>query len=97
MKKHSDTFEVKISPRETESIALDIPKKTLASIQKFAEEKGMSPQALLKFYIGQGLRQDVTIAFSNRVVEKTAHVLAQHVSEDEVMVIMQEIQMEASL
>ncbi|WP_225894157.1 hypothetical protein [Atlanticothrix silvestris] len=52
----------------------------------------MSCEALLKFYIGQGLRQDVAQLFSNRVLEATAQVLARHIqSEAEISHILQEI------
>lgn len=56
----------------------------------------MSCEALLKFYIGQGLRQDLAQLFSERVLEKTAHVLARHIaSEEEASAILREIQTEA--
>ena len=55
----------------------------------------MSVEALLKFYIGQNLRQDLAKLFSDRVIESTAQVLARHIqSEDEIATIIQEIQTE---
>ena len=38
-------------------VALAIPKDTLASLRQVAAQREMSEQCLLKFYIGQGLRQ----------------------------------------
>ena len=56
----------------------------------------MSEQALLKFYIGQGLRQDLAKLFGDRVLETTAEVLAKHIqSKDEVSAILQEIRVTA--
>ncbi|GET40429.1 hypothetical protein [Microseira wollei] len=43
----------------------------------------MSLEALLRFYIGQGLRQDLTNIFANRVLEVTAKVLAEHIESEE--------------
>ncbi|MDT3673888.1 MAG: hypothetical protein RLZZ339_2289 [Cyanobacteriota bacterium] len=52
----------------------------------------MSYEALLKLYIGQGLRQDLTKLFSNRILETTAQVLAKHIdSEAEISNIIEEI------
>ncbi|MEH2248992.1 hypothetical protein [Nostoc sp.] len=54
--------------------------------------------ALLKFYIGQSLRQDLAKLFSERVLESTAEVLARHIeSKEEILTIIQEIQAEATL
>ena len=56
----------------------------------------MSIEALLKFYIGQGLRQDLAKAFSERVLARTAEVLTRHLdSPDEVSEILQEIRLES--
>ena len=56
----------------------------------------MSYQALLKLYIGQGLRQDVAQLFADRVLETTAQVLTRHIqSEEKVSAIIQEIRVGA--
>lgn len=78
--------------RPTESVTLQIPVDTLTSIKQVAETKEMSEQSLLKLYIGNGLRQDLSRLFSDRVLEMTQKVLSRHLqSEDEVRRIMQEI------
>lgn len=57
----------------------------------------MSVEALLKFYVGQGLRQDLAKLFSDRLLESTAQVLARHIqSEAEILAIIQEIQAETT-
>lgn len=84
-------------PRAKETVSLEIPKDTLESIKKVAVSRDMSLEALLKFYIGQGLRQDLATLFSNRVLEVTAKVLAQHIeSESEILTIIQEIRSETN-
>ena len=96
MKKPEGEHPLSVRPRETEVVALAIPKDTLASLRQVAAEREMSEQALLKFYIGQGLRQDLARLFGDRVLATTAHVLARHLQSDEaVAAIMREIREEA--
>ncbi len=96
MKKPETEDALRLRPRETESVSLAIPKDTLAAIKKVAVKRDMSYQALLKLYIGQGLRQDITQLFGDQVMETTAHVLARHFqSAEEVASIMREIREEA--
>lgn len=97
MKKPEQESPLHVHPRETEVISLAIPKDVFASLQQVAAQRDMSYQALLKLYIGQGLRQDLTRFFGERVLETTAHVLARRLqSEEEVAAIMREIR-EASV
>jgi hypothetical protein len=92
MNKPEDEYTFKLHPRLEETISLDIPKDTLAAIKKVAANRDMSYEALLKLYIGQGLRQDLTKLFSNRILETTAQVLAKHIdSEAEISNIIEEI------
>ena len=65
---------------------------TLEALQKVAATRDMSAQALLKFYIGQGLRQDLAKHYADHLLETTAQVLGRHLdSAEEVSAIMQEI------
>jgi uncharacterized DUF497 family protein len=96
MKKPEGEPLLSVRPRETEVVTLAIPKDTLASLRQVAAQREMSEQALLKFYIGQGLRQDLARLFGDRVLATTAHVLARHLQSDEaVAAIMREIREEA--
>jgi hypothetical protein len=96
MKKHEAEFELKLRPRPTETITIEIPKDTLEALKKVAAKQDMSYQALLKFYIGQGLRQDLAKLYADRVLETTAEVLAKYIqSADEVSAILQEIRITA--
>jgi hypothetical protein len=96
MKKPEQEFELHIRSRPTETVSIEIPKDTLESLKRVSVSRDMSPQALLKFYIGQGLRQDLAKLFGDRVLETAAEVLARHLqSEEEVSAIMKEIRVTA--
>ena len=84
---------LRLRPREAEQISLDIPKDTLASMQRIAASRDMSLRGLLKFYIGQGLRQDLSRFYADYLLDTTAQVLARHLqSEHEISAIINEIQ-----
>jgi hypothetical protein len=84
-------------PRPSEPVTLSIPSDTLELIRRVAATRDMSPEALLKFYIGNGLRQDAARLFSERIMETTAEVLARHIpSEEERSAILREIRGEAA-
>ncbi|MCF4968478.1 hypothetical protein [Nostoc sp. CMAA1605] len=92
MNNPEEEFILQLHPRLNETVTLEIPKDTLESLKKIADSRDMSCEALLKFYIGQGLRQDLAKLFSNRLLEATAQVLARHIeSEAEISNILQEI------
>ncbi len=96
MKKSEEKLELHFRPRETETVSIRIPKDTLESLKKVASGRDMSHQALLKLYIGQGLRQDLAQLFADRVLETTAQVLTRHIqSEEEISAIIQEIRVGA--
>lgn len=89
-------LELSVRPRESETVSIQIPKDTLESLEKVANQRDMALEALLKLYIGKCLRQDLSQLFANQVLDSTAKVLAKyHHSEDEVAKILQEIQLEA--
>ena len=90
--------ELKLKPRPSQSVPLQIPTDTLNSLQKVALNRDMSVEALMNFYIGQGLRQDVAKLFSEQVLATTAQVLARRISsQDELAAILREIQGEAAV
>ncbi len=95
MSNNHEELQLQIRPREKEIVSLNIPKDTLASLEEVAASRDMSVEALLKFYIGQGLRQDIAKLFNQRLLEKTAQVLSRHIqSEEQIYIIMQEIKAE---
>lgn len=86
-----------IKPRATEAVLLQIPIDALRSLEQVATSRDMSLEALLKFYIGQGLRQDAAKLFGDRLLETTSTVLARHIdSKEEISNILQEIQAEVT-
>lgn len=88
-------FELRLRPRPATDISLQIPDETLASLEKIAAGRDMSPEALMKFYIGQGLRQDLARLYADQLLDRTAQVLTRHIqSEEEVLAILQEIRVE---
>ncbi len=89
--KEPEEFELHLHPRATESVSIQLPKDTLASLEKVAASRDMSYQALLKLYIGQGLRQDLSKLFADRVLETTAQILARHIPSEEVSAVLEEI------
>ncbi len=98
MNKPEEELKLNLRPRATETVSIKIPTDTLESLNKVAVSKDMSVEALLKFYIGQGLRQDLAKFFSDRLLESTAQVLARHIqSEEEILTIIREIQSETKL
>jgi hypothetical protein len=96
----SDSGEItllRLHPRQTETVPLAIPTGTLETIRNVAETRDMSPEALMRFYIGQGLRQDTARLFSERILDMTERVLARHIpSESERSAILREIRGEAA-
>ncbi len=85
-------LELRLRERPSESISIKIPSDTLASLQRVAATRDMSQEALIKLYIGEGLRRDLARLFSDRVLEMTAEVLSRHLdSPEEVLAIMAEI------
>lgn len=93
MNNHESEVKLQLRPRSTETVSLEIPQDTLKSLQEVAQMRDMSLSALLKFYVGQGLRQDLARMFGDRVIEKTAQVLSRHIdSQEEISTIIQEIQ-----
>ena len=63
MIKTEETLKLPIRPRETDTVSIEILRDTLESLKKVAASRDMSYQALVKFYVGQGLRQDVSKLF----------------------------------
>lgn len=91
-----DDIELKFYPRETDTVSIEIPVDALADLKKVAAQRDMSHQALLKLYVGQGLRRDLAQYFGDRVLEQAEQVLLKHIqSQEEVSSILREIRAEA--
>jgi hypothetical protein len=84
--------ELQLHPRPSKPVTLTVPTDTLTTLEEIASNRDMSVEALMKLYIGQGLRQDVAQRFADRVLELTAQVLARHgQSQEQVNAIVREI------
>ena len=92
-----EAYELRVRPRPSQEVTLTIPNDALASLAKVASKQDTSVEALMGFYIGMGLREDLSKMFSQRVMESAAHVLAQHISsEEERAAILREIRCRAA-
>ncbi|MFN7946293.1 MAG: hypothetical protein U0Z53_13155 [Blastocatellia bacterium] len=96
-RKPDEEFELRLRPRPKTAVTLQVPDDVLASLERVASGRDMSVEALMKLYIGQGLRQDLSRILADRVLEKTAQVLTRHLqSEEEISAILQEIRIESA-
>lgn len=62
---------LRLRPRPSEAVTLSIPTDTLELVRRVAATRDMSPDALLRFYVGQGLRHDAARLFSERIMQTT--------------------------
>lgn len=93
--KTEEGFDLRLRSRNSKPITIHIPADTLSSLEKIAAGRDMTVEALLKLYIGQSMRQDLSKLSADRVLEKTEQVLKQHIqSEEEVSAILKEIRIE---
>jgi hypothetical protein len=84
--------ELHMHPRPSTTVTLTVPTDTFSTLQEVATNRDMSVEALMKFYIGQGLRHDIAQRFADRVLDLTAQVLARHgQSQEQVDAIVREI------
>jgi len=84
--------ELSLRPRPSTSVPLKMPTDTYESLERIAAARDMAVDALLKLYIGQGLRQDLAQRFADQVLDLTAQVLARHgQSPEQVAAILREI------
>lgn len=90
--KNPEEMTLNFHPRASETVSIEVPLDTLESLRKVAASRDMTEQALLKYYVGQGLRQDLARLFGDRVLETAAQVLTRYLpSENEVSAVIREI------
>ena len=93
MKKRS----LKIRARPSRMVSIRIPQDTIDALKKIADQKDMAYQALIKFYVGQGLRTDLATLHSQRVIDAASQILQRHLkSPRKVFTIVKEIRMAAT-
>ncbi len=73
-------------------VSIRIPQDTLDALKKVASHRDMAYQALIKFYVGRGLRADLATLHSNRMIDATSQILQRHLkSPRKVFTIVEEI------
>lgn len=96
--KAQDAAPLQLRPRATTAVQLSVPTDAFTELEHVAHYRDMSVDALLKLYIGQGLRQDTAKLFSERVLDLIAEVLTRHgQSEEQVAAILHELRSAASM
>jgi predicted DNA-binding ribbon-helix-helix protein len=72
----SEEVVLRVRPRESEKVSISIPKNTLESLQEIAAQRDMSVEALLRLYVGKGLRQDLSQQFADATLhsKRRSHV-----------------------
>lgn len=53
-------FELKPYSEEKVKITISVPKLTFEALEKIAKRKNLPLKAVIKFYIGQGMQQDLS-------------------------------------
>src|SRR5690348_4135618 len=92
MSQADSSSDLSFRPRPTTTVTLNMPADMLATLEQVAASRDMSVDALLKLYIGQGLRRNVAQRLAERVLDLTAEVLARHVqSQEQVDAILRDI------
>lgn len=83
MNSPDETFELKVNVRSSEAVTIRIPIDTLDALRAIADRKDMSLEGLIKFYVGQGLRADVTQLRADQTLNAAHQVLAEHLKSGE--------------
>ncbi|MEM6839018.1 MAG: hypothetical protein AAF609_19465 [Cyanobacteria bacterium P01_C01_bin.120] len=91
MNSPGEEFELKITPRPSEAIAVSVPVETLDALSRIAAKKDMSLEGLIKLYVGQGLRSDLSQLRADQTLETAQQVLAEYLDADEVARIVDQI------
>ena len=63
-------YVLKPYPEEKEEVTIGIPRQTYQALEKIAERKDFSLNTLIKSYISQGMRQDLTEKESSELAVK---------------------------
>jgi len=62
----ADFVVARLRPEPCEDVTIRIPLKAMIPLREIAEERDMSVEALLRYYIGFGLREDVLRRWEER-------------------------------
>ena len=73
---------LEIKERPSKMVSLRIPVDTLEQLREVAESKDLGYQSLLKLYIGEGLRKDLSAMKTHSLMNETENLLRKHLSND---------------
>ncbi len=73
---------LEIRKRPSKMVSLRIPLDTLAQLKAVAEAKDLGYQSLLKLYIGEGLREDLSAMKARSLMNETENLLRKHLGND---------------
>ncbi|GAB4318904.1 hypothetical protein WEU38_05415 [Cyanobacterium aponinum AL20118] len=82
MNNPNEDFTLKIKPRPSEIVSIKIPLDTLANLEMIAQNRNLSVESLIKFYIGKNLREDISQEFSEKLFNSTLKVLSKYISSE---------------
>lgn len=91
MNSPDEKFELKITPRPSEALTISVPVDTLDALGRVATQKDMSLEGLIKFYVGQGLRSDLSQLRADQTLETAQQVLTEYLDSDEAARIVDQI------
>lgn len=73
---------LKIKERPSRMVSLRIPLDTLEQLKEVATSKDLGYQSLLKLYIGEGLRKDLSTMKTHNVMNEAENLLRKHLGND---------------
>jgi hypothetical protein len=82
MNNPNEDFTLKIKPRSSEIVSIKIPLDTFENLEIIAQNRNMSVESLIKFYIGKNLREDISQEFSAKLFNSTLKVLSKYISSE---------------
>ena len=66
-----------LRPRPAEVVSVKRPSDLLVALRRVAQTRAVSDEALLRFYISRGLRQDLARGAAEHMLQATAEALEQ--------------------
>lgn len=77
MKNPEPEPELHSRPRPAQVVSVKLPSDLLATLRRIAQTRDMPQEALLRFYISQDLRADLTRLAGEHMLQATAEALEQ--------------------
>jgi hypothetical protein len=73
--------DITLHRRPSKMVSIRIPEDALEQLKLIAAQKELGYQSLLKLYIGEGLRRDLTEISRDNLIAKTVAVLRKHIAD----------------